>query len=583
MPTAPVVCLVEPNADRVVTGCPYSGHMKPRTPAILLVATEFSDELRAQFTSRYGADYDIKMAASLSQAMTMAQTLNATQQPLALVAAMDRLPDATGLVTIQCIHALVPTAKRIVVWSRTYGRMPEGLREAQATGLIESAMLLPSGPRDEEFHVAVTELLSDWGWTTGGPEVPMVTMVAESGNPRVATLRDFLDRQGIPFLVVDPSTAPAQPLLDAVRDRGDEAHYPLVQVVDRAVLVDPDIRTLAHQFGASVDELGEGHVLDMAIVGGGPAGLAAAVYGASEGLTCAVVDSEAIGGQAGTSSMIRNYLGFPRGISGMRLTQRARFQAVRFGAQMFSATPVTAFTPGVNGQPHELMTPDGPIRARSIVIAAGVAYRRHEAESVENFAGLGVYYGAASSAARECAGKDVVVVGGGNSAGQAAIHLSRFARSVTIMVRRAGLAETMSDYLIREIDANPRITVRPRTQVVEAGGGTSLEWLRVRNLETGDEKDKPVQGLFLLLGAHPCCDWLGDAVATDEKGFVLTGRDVPREFWADERPPEPLATSLPGVFAAGDVRAGSMKRVASAAGEGAAAVPLVHAYLAGVS
>ena len=551
--------------------------MSSRTPVILLLADEGQEEMRAQFAHRYATDYDLQVAGSLSEGMVLAQTLNATRTPVAMFASMLKLSDATGLVTIQCLHAVIPTAKRVIVRTRNDPWPDESLRVAQTTGQIETALLLPSGPRDEEFHTAVTELLSDWGWSAGGPVVELVTIVSEPNDARVGLLRDFLDRQGIPFGVWPPNSPQATRTLEMAAERGVEIGFPLVRIADRDVLVNPNLRAMARAFGSTVDELGEGHLLDLAIVGAGPAGLAAAVYGASEGLRTAVVEADAIGGQAGTSSMIRNYLGFPRGISGMRLTQRARFQAIRFGAELFSATSVTGFTPGHHGEPHVLETEDGPVRAKAVLISTGVAYRRLGVDSVEEFVGRGVHYGAAASAARECEGGSVVVVGGGNSAGQAAIHLSRFARSVCIMVRRDSLAETMSDYLIREIEANPRIVVKTNAEVVEAMGDGQLQWVRIRH--NGDEKQLPACGLFLLLGAQPCVDWLEGSVARDERGFVLTGRDVPMEFWSDGLPPLPQATSVPGVFAAGDIRAGSMKRVASASGEGAAAVPLVHQWI----
>ena len=292
-----------------------------------------------------------------------------------------------------------------------------------------------------------------------------------------------------------------------------------------------------------------------------------------------VVEAEAIGGQAGTSSMIRNYLGFPRGISGMRLAQRARNQAIRFGTRFFTGWEVTSFGPCEHGDHHVVRTEGGEIHTRSVVVATGVAYRKLGVDSVESLVGLGVFYGSAMTAAREAEGQDVVVVGGGNSAGQAAIHLARFARSVTILVRRPGLAETMSQYLVGEISFNPRIRVRPCSEIVDGGGEGRLEWLAVRDTTTGEVERIRAEGLFLLLGAEPHCDWLPPAVGRDERGFVLTGRDVPSADWADGLPPANLATTVPGVFAVGDVRAGSMKRVAVASGEGASVVPLVHAWL----
>jgi thioredoxin reductase (NADPH) len=277
--------------------------------------------------------------------------------------------------------------------------------------------------------------------------------------------------------------------------------------------------------------------------------------------------------------MIRNYLGFPRGISGMRLAQRARNQAIRFGTRFFTGWSVTSLEPGADGEPFVLHTDGGQVQARAVVVSSGVTYRKLGVPSVERFVGLGVFYGSAMTAAREMEGYDVVVVGGGNSAGQAAVHLSRFARSVTILVRRESLAATMSSYLIGEIEYNPRITVLPCSEVVEGSGDGRLEEITVRDTSTGEVSRRACTGLFLLLGAEPHCDWLPPAVLRDERGFVLTGRDVPSAHWTGGRPPANLETTLPGVFAAGDIRAGSMKRVAAASGEGASVVPLVHAWL----
>ena len=277
--------------------------------------------------------------------------------------------------------------------------------------------------------------------------------------------------------------------------------------------------------------------------------------------------------------MIRNYLGFPRGISGMRLAQRARLQATRFGARFITGWEVTGLTTAPGVEPHCVHTDGGDVRARSVVIATGAAYRKLAVPALEELTGRGVFYGSAMTAAREMEGLDVVVVGGGNSAGQAALHLARFARSVTIAVRRPGLHETMSRYLIDEIDSNPRVALHTCCEVVDGGGLARLEWIDLRDTNTGQVTRRPCEGLFLLLGADPRCGWLPPEVCLDERGFVLTGRDVPQERWLDELPPESLATSAPGIFAVGDVRAGSMKRVAAASGEGSSVVPLVHAHL----
>lgn len=289
-----------------------------------------------------------------------------------------------------------------------------------------------------------------------------------------------------------------------------------------------------------------------------------------------MIEAEAIGGQAGSSSMIRNYLGFPRGISGMRLAQRARGQALRFGTRFFTGHDVATLVPG---KPHTVQTADAQVRARAVVVASGVGYNRLRVESLDPIVGLGIYYVTAMSTAREMSGSDAFVVGGGNSAGQAPIHLARHCRSVTILIRRPSLAETMSRYLIGEIDNNPRITVEPLTHVVDGGGDGRLEWLTTERIDTGERTTRPAAGLYLLIGASPHCSWLPPEVALDEFGFVLTGRDVPPETWAGGLPPASLATTVPGVFAVGDVRSGSTKRVATAAGEGASVVSSVHTWL----
>ena len=472
----------------------------------------------------------------------------------------------------------VPTARRVIAahWERFLTDGP-GLRAGMATGKYDAYLLMPRGVRDEEFHNAITDLLSDWGSTVPDPEVVSVKIISPVRDQLTLAIRDFLDRMAMPSRVWEPDSEAGRYVLDLY---DGEPEYPLVYALNRPPIVARSVRDVAINIYGAPTELDLDHVVDVAVVGAGPAGLAAAVYSASEGLSTVVLEAEAVGGQAGTSSMIRNYLGFPRGISGMRLAQRARNQAIRFGTRFYTGQVVDELRPGSNGDPHVLCTESGEVRARSVVIASGVAYRKLRVDPIEELVGMGVYYGAAMTAAREMENQDVFVVGGGNSAGQASVHLARWAKSVTILIRRPDIAETMSAYLVNEIKYNRRISVRTCTAVVDGGGDGRLEWLGLEDVRTGERDRVPAYGLFLLLGAEPHCDWIPPAVTRDDHGFVLTGRDVPRDHWVDGLPPENLATTVPGIFAAGDVRSGSMKRVASASGEGASVVPLVHSFLA---
>ncbi|MGG5259446.1 FAD-dependent oxidoreductase [Phycicoccus avicenniae] len=561
-----------------------SGTPAPDAPVIVLVSGEHAETLREEFW-RYSREYDLRATTSCSEAEAATAAALAEGRRVAMFVSDSQLPDEENvLAAFGRWRALVPTARRLIVspYDRFLADAPR-LRAGMAKGKYDAYLLMPRGTRDEEFHHSVTELLSDWGWTTTDPDVVVAKVVAPAGDPLAVEIRDFFDRMGLPSRVVLPDSEIGRHVGEHF---GPDDGYPRIWAVNRDPVVATSVRDVARSFFETSAErdldaaAGDGTgVVDLAVVGGGPAGLATAVYGASEGLSTVVLDSSAIGGQAGTSSMIRNYLGFPRGVSGMRLAQRARNQALRFGTRFHTGWEVEELVAGTDGAPHLLRGSDFELAARSVVVASGVRYRHLGVPSVEALVGRGVNYGAAMSLSREMEDQDVVVVGGGNSAGQAAVHLARFARSVTIAVRRPALAETMSAYLVGEIEFNPRITVSPCTRVVDGGGDGRLEWLELEDTTTGARERRSVGGLFLLLGAEPHCGWLPDVVARDERGFVLTGRDVPKGLWADGLPPENLATSAPGIFAAGDVRAGSMKRVAAATGEGASVVPLVHAWL----
>ena len=556
-------------------------------PAIILVSEHHADLLLEEFQSRYQRDYDLRVAGSCAEAESIAREVRDRGDHVALFVTDSRLPDVeTVHMAFHRWRLVVANARRVVAahWDYFLTDAP-ALRAGMAKGKYDAYLLMPRGKRDEEFHNAITDLLSEWTSTVPQPEVVVAKVISPTQDRLTMAIRDFLDRMGMQNRLWHPDEPALQDYLAGIRQQlgVEELRWPVVVAANRTPIQATSVRDVAIAINGRPDSFEIEEVVDLAVVGGGPAGLAAAVYGASEGLSVVVLEAEAIGGQAGTSSMIRNYLGFPRGISGMRLAQRARNQALRFGTEFFTGWEVTALEAGTDQAPHLLRTDGGDVRARTVLISSGVAYRKLGVPSIEDLVGAGVNYGAAMTAAREMEGYDVVVVGGGNSAGQAALYLARFARSVTIAVRRPGLEETMSKYLIDEIGYNERIEVLPCTRVVDGGGDGQLEWLSLEDTISGVRRTMQARGLFLLLGAEPRCDWLPPELARDKHQFILTGRDVPRDKWADDLPPANLATTVPGIFAAGDIRAGSMKRVASASGEGASVVPLVHAYLAPAS
>lgn len=574
-------------------------------PVILLVAEAHRDVIEAEFRARYDRDYAIEVASSGREALERAADLCTVSSRLAMVAAEYQLPDATAIDLLREIQAVSPPSRRVaLVDFDDYAEHLEELKRAALERDMDTFVGIPRGPRDEEFHTALIELLSEWGWSVAHPVVTAVDVVSDGPTPTTAAIRDVLDRMGVPNRLLALDDEDAQAIVEEV---GPDARLPLVRPIRGEVIQDATPQSVTERLYGSYDAIPEGTIADVAVIGAGPAGLAAAVYAASEGLSTIVLESDAIGGQAGSSSMIRNYLGFPRGISGMRLAQRSRIQAGRFGATFYTGRPVVQVEPGPADEPehHHVLVEGTHLCARTVVVATGVAYRRLGVAAVDERIGMGVHYGAATSMAREMQDKEVYVVGGGNSAGQAAVHMAKFARNVTIVVRRGSLAATMSDYLIREVEATPNIAVRTHSRVVDAGGAGRLEWIGLADTReaaasasaqsetrapssssdpepeaASDSVERlPAGGLFCLLGAQPACHWLPESLALDDHGFILTGRDAPQETWTDGVPPASLETTIPGVFAVGDVRAGSMKRVASAAGEGASVLPLVHAHL----
>jgi thioredoxin reductase (NADPH) len=408
-----------------------------------------------------------------------------------------------------------------------------------------------------------------------------VVLLGSRHSAKTLRLREFLTRNGHPHTYIDlDADAGAQELLD--RFAVTPAAIPVVICNGQTVLRSPSIQELANCLGLNPNITGS-EVRDLVIVGAGPSGLAAAVYGASEGLDVLVIESESPGGQAGSSSRIENYLGFPTGISGQELAGRAAAQAQKFGARMLIASGVTRLN--CERHPYEVIVDDGRgIRARTVIIASGAQYNKPKIENLTKFEGLGVYYGATYIEAQLCGKEDVIVVGGGNSAGQAAVYLSQTASKVHMLVRSGRLSDTMSRYLIQRIEENPAIELHYCTEIVSLEGGTQLERVSWQDKNTGERSTHDIRHLFIMAGASPRTDWLKGCVALDNKGFILTGRDldpvIQNYHWPLQRVPQMLETSLPGVFAVGDVRAGNVKRVAAAVGEGSISISLVHRVLA---
>jgi thioredoxin reductase (NADPH) len=541
-------------------------------PVIVIVAAdEQAGERLREELGRYRRDYRVETAVGADRGIELVAAVLAAGGAVAMVLAEIGAGPSGGVDVLARARRVARTARCVLLleWGLRGDQMP-AVSRALTLGVVDTVLTMPTGPRDEEFHTAITEDLGEWAWTTA-PVVEAVRIVGGDAG-RAADLRDVLERLGVPCGVHDPDS----PVGTAIVQRaGSGAPRPLVEVMGSTILSDPTARELAVAFGVSVDV--ESAEFDVAVVGAGPAGLAAAVYAASEGLSTLVVEGETFGGQAGTSSMIRNYLGFPRGITGRQLGRRAVLQAIGLGAAFDLARPATALEPGA---PHRLTLDGGAVaKAQAIVLACGVTFRRLGVAALEELVGSGVFYGAPTSHARALQGADLVVVGAGNSGGQAAVHLARFARHVTIVSRSSSLSSTMSSYLIREIEAEQRITVRDDAEVVDGGGDGQLEWLALRDRNSGERERVAAAGLFVMIGTTTRTGWLPPAVQRDRHGFVLTGDDVDRRSWPLERLPMALETSVPGVFAAGDVRANDVKRVAAAVGEGAICVPMVHQYL----
>jgi thioredoxin reductase (NADPH) len=544
-----------------------------RRPAIVVVDDEptvlaaVARDLRAGFGDRYR----LVQARSGEEALDVLRELLRRGDQVAVLVADQRMPGLSGTDYLVRAREVVPTAKRVLLTA--YADTEAAIQAINEVDL-DYYLLKPWDPPEENLFPTIEDLLG--AWEAGA--------ALESGGARLIghrfsrashDLRDFLARNFVPGRWLDVERdAEARQLLKVAGVTEDR--LPVAFLEDGTVLEQPTVLELAERLGIAGQAASEHY--DLVIVGGGPAGLAAAVYGASEGLRTIMVEREAPGGQAGMSSRIENYLGFPRGLSGSELTRRATDQARRLGAELLTLQDTTGLR--VEGAGRVVELADGAnLSASSVIVASGVSYRQLEAPGFPELTGQGIYYGAAVIEARSCKDQHVVVIGGANSAGQAAVYFSQHAQRVTILVRADSLTKSMSRYLIEQIEGLDNVDIRTRTEAVGAEGNGRLQSLRLRNPD-GSESVERLDACFVFIGAVPRTEWLEGVVARDSRGFILAGLDVKGDGWPLERDPFPLETSVPGVFVAGDVRSRSVKRVASAVGEGSMAVSLVHQYLA---
>lgn len=524
---------------------------------------------------RYGETYRIVRAESGESALEALRELKLRGDLVAVILADYRMPRMNGIEFLEQALDVYPGARRVLLTA--YADTNAAIDAINVVDL-DHYLLKPWDPPEEKLYPVLDDLLQAWRAGDHRP-VPSTKVVGHRWSARSSEVREFLARNQVPYRWYSCDEPEGQRLLKAAGQ--DERRLPLVIPPDGTPLVEPEAPELAARVGLATTPAAEFY--DLVVIGGGPAGLGAAVYGASEGLRTVLVERSATGGQAGQSSRIENYLGFPDGVSGAQLTDRARRQATRFGAEILTAREVTGLE--ANGAARIVRFADGSaIAAHSVILATGVQYRQLPAQGCDDLTGCGVFYGSALTEAAACQGQDVYIVGGANSAGQAAMYLSRSAKSVTLLVRGPDLSASMSYYLIQQINEAPNIAVRGHTVVDAAHGSDHLERLTLRHTVTGDTQQVDAQWMFVFIGAAPLTDWLGDTVLRDERGFILAGPDLtpdrrPPAGWELDRPPYHLETNVPGVFVAGDARAESAKRVASAVGEGAMAVMLVHRYL----
>ena len=527
---------------------------------------------------RYGEDYRIVRAESGDQALDALREMKLRGDVVAVLLADYRMPRMSGLEFLEAAMDLYPAARRVLLTA--YADTGAAIEAINVVDL-DYYLLKPWDPPEEKLYPVIDSQIEAWRTVDYRP-VTETKVVGHRWSARSSEVREFLARNQVPYRWYSSETPEGRRLLEAAGT--DAQMLPLVVTPDGTALTAPSDGELAEKVGLATTPAKDFY--DLVVIGGGPAGLGSAVYGASEGLRTVLIERTATGGQAGQSSRIENYLGFPDGVTGSQLTERARRQAVKFGAELITTRDVVSLE--VNGSARTVRFADGAsVDAHTVILATGVSYRRLNATSVADYTGRGVYYGSALTEAPNCAEQDVYIVGGANSAGQSAVYLSHSARSVTLLVRGKSLQDSMSYYLIQQIANIPNIKVRTQTVVLQAHGDDHLEHLTICDQSSGVTEKVDASWLFVFIGAAPLTDWLEGVVARDPRGFVLAGPDLSADGsapagWTLDRAPYHLETSVPGVFVAGDARAESAKRVASAVGEGAMAVMLVHRYLEGL-
>lgn len=547
-------------------------------PAILSVDDDpgVSRSVARDLRRHYGENYRIIRAESGAQALDALKELKLRGQPVAVLLADYRMPQMNGMEFLEQAMDLYPQARRVLLTA--YADTDAAIDAINVIDL-DYYLLKPWDPPEEKLYPVLDAQLDAWSASDHRP-VEETKVIGHRWSARSSEVREFLARNQLPYRWYMADEPEGARLLTSAGV--DDTVCPVIVTSEGKALCAPTDSELGDHLGLTTTPSGEFY--DLVVIGGGPAGLGAALYGASEGLRTTLIERTATGGQAGQSSRIENYLGFPDGVSGAQLAERARRQALKFGAEVVTTQDVVGLE--ANGSARTVRFADGrSIDAQTVILSTGVAYRQLSTPGIENFTGRGVFYGSAMTEAARCAEQDVYIVGGANSAGQAAVYLARGAKSVTILIRAQSLEASMSYYLIKQIEEHPRITVRTCTEVVGVDGDDHLESITLHNRVTDVDETVAAQYLFLFIGAAPRTDWLDGFVVRDEHGFVVTGPDLVVDGkgpsgWDRDRLPHHLETSVPGVFAAGDVRSDSAKRVASAVGEGAMAVMLVHRYLA---